>query len=91
MDLAFLSHAHRRKGQLAHNAPANNGLGLLGSVHHSPTLQLSTQTRKPIIFKQSLLNARNAFFVYRTTQETRLLHVQNAKNALNAKNAFLAV
>jgi hypothetical protein len=41
MDLAFLSHAHRQKGQLAsHNAPVNNGLGLLGSVHHSPTLQL---------------------------------------------------
>jgi hypothetical protein len=54
----------------------SQALGLLGSGHHSPTLQLSTQTRKPNIFKQSLLNARKAFFAYRTTQEKRLLHVQ---------------
>jgi hypothetical protein len=93
VDLAFLSHAHRRKGQLAsHNAPANNGLGLLGSVHHSPTLQLSTQTRKEIIFKQSLLNARLAHRTYAECISCIYCfkRVGVASNALFAKLAFVA-
>jgi hypothetical protein len=83
VDLAFSSHAPFEK----RDAPAyktelyvTQGLGLLCSVHRSPTLQLSTQTRKPIIFKQN-------FVTFASSQHTT--HYVHSGCTANALDEFM--
>jgi hypothetical protein len=110
VDLAFSSHARfEKRAGFAQCACVQNrvvchsqGLGLLCSVHHSPTLQPSTQTRKPIIFKQNFVTFASS---QHTTRNVGGVHnmmvafwlhcertgrVGAALYASNARNAFIA-